>query len=410
MLANETRRARSTGRGGSVEHHQPIIEKKQFGKYLRRMREERKLSLDAVEEMSLELPERVTKSHLSRIENGRAIPDFPRMFTLSQIYGIPVSDMAERFEICIKQGRYPADLHLRPVKQVLEEAKQLRRSGRHSQALLLYEALRDRYRESADGDPRFLVDLRLECVNCLVKLSREASAKEECERLLSSNWLQPRHRVVTFQYLAICCYRLSKFPVALMAIEKAEEEVIHLEDRETLAPFLASLRGALCSATGKHGEAVTAFGSALRQFDELSNRFESCRTKLNLAAALIETGAFASARKHLGEVLEQAEAAGYDRQRAFALSHLAVLAFREDDHASVEAHCLRSNRLARSREYLPILFRNCFYLWKIAKEGNDPVSVRANERTLRTYLNRVEEFMPEAEEFRAYIGGGPRNE
>jgi len=71
-----------------VAEHDPLTESRRFGRYLRRIREERKLSLDSVEEMTLSYPERITKSHLSRIENGQAVPTFPRMFALSQIYGV----------------------------------------------------------------------------------------------------------------------------------------------------------------------------------------------------------------------------------------------------------------------------------------------------------------------------------
>ena len=81
----------------------PAIDNRRFGIYLRRIREERKLSLAAVEKMSHGLPERVTKSHLSRIENGQASPSLARMYTLSMIYGIPVSSLADRFGLCFNK-------------------------------------------------------------------------------------------------------------------------------------------------------------------------------------------------------------------------------------------------------------------------------------------------------------------
>ncbi len=82
---------------------EPPIDNRRFGMYLRRIREERRLSLAAVEKMSHGLPERVTKSHLSRLENGQASPSFARMYTLSVIYGIPVSSLTDRFERCLNQ-------------------------------------------------------------------------------------------------------------------------------------------------------------------------------------------------------------------------------------------------------------------------------------------------------------------
>ncbi len=82
---------------------EPAIDNRRFGKYLRRIREERSLSLAAVEKMSHGLPERVTKSHLSRLENGLATASFAQMYTLSMIYGIPVSFLVDRFERCFEK-------------------------------------------------------------------------------------------------------------------------------------------------------------------------------------------------------------------------------------------------------------------------------------------------------------------
>jgi transcriptional regulator with XRE-family HTH domain len=261
-----------------VGQHETVIENRRFGTYLRKVREERKLSLDAVEELSLGLPERVTKSHLSRIENGQAIPTFPRIFTLSQIYGIPVGHLAERFEICFKQAGLPRNALRAPIDEVLEEARMFRVAGRHAEAMSLFEALLHRTDEVDEATREsWIVDLRLECINCLVKLAREATAKEECERLLASPWLSPRQRVMTFQYFAICCYRMGKFTVAMMAIERAESEIGSLADSEPLAAHLAVLKGNLQFATRQFAEAAEAYRSGLKQFEGLSNRFEACR-------------------------------------------------------------------------------------------------------------------------------------
>ena len=51
------------------------------------------------------------------------------------------------------------------------------------------------------------------------------------------------------------------------------------------------------------------------------------------------------------------------------------------------------------------MFRNCFYLWKIAKSRRDDGAVRLNERTLRSYLARIEETLPELDEFRRITAG-----
>lgn len=365
------------------------------------------MSLDIVEEMSLGLPDRVTKSHLSRIENGQAIPSFPRMFTLSQIYGVPVSSMAERFELCLKAEMYPAGASKKTIDEVLAEASALRRRGRYAEAFVLCESLLERANEipAAERAGR-MIDLRLHCITCLTKLSRDATAKEEGEKLLGEPGLSDDQEVRVLYGFAQNCYRLGKFSVAVMAIERAEQIVARLDPVGPHHAHLAMLKGDVLAHTSRFEEAAESYRFARKTYDSLSDGFYACRARLNLAACLVETGAAREARRILRDVIAVADAEGYDRQRAYAFSHLALLAYRENDIEGAEAYCLRSNRLARSRDYTSILFRNCFYLWRISRSRDDDTGVRTNERTLRTYLNRVEGFMPEAEEFRAFLGGG----
>jgi transcriptional regulator with XRE-family HTH domain len=114
--------------------HRIVTENRHFGRYLRRIREDRKLSLDAVEEMTLGYPEPVTKSHLSRIENGRAVPTFPRMFALCQVYGVPISSMAERFETDLRRGS-AMSVDGMTHDEIFERLTEFRNCGRYDSAL-----------------------------------------------------------------------------------------------------------------------------------------------------------------------------------------------------------------------------------------------------------------------------------
>ena len=100
-----------------------------------------------------------------------------------------------------------------------------------------------------------------------------------------------------------------------------------------------------------------------------------------------------------------AEDSGYDKLKALALSHLAVVAHCLKELDSAETYALRSNSIARAREYTSIVFRNCFYLREIALAREDETAVRSYERTLKTYLSRVEADLPEAIRFRARLAG-----
>lgn len=392
-----------------MAEHDSLTESRRFGRYLRKIREERKLSLDSVEEMTLGYRERITKSHLSRIENGQAVPTFPRMFALSQIYGVPISSLAEQFEIDLRRDLQPPDVNELDDGALLEESKSLRKSGRYLEALHYVDALLLRllaHEGTYETSNPELSELRLERINCLVHLSRYGIAKEECEELLNLTDMPPHQKAIALQLFAICCYRLSKFTVALLVLESAEKE---LEDGtvpdETLA-HLASHKGNFFTITGQSKRAFDEFRRAAGLFTDLSNTYEATRAKLNGCWAMIMLGQRKTARRQLVQIAQVAENHGYDRLLALAHSNLGYIAFMEDDLPGAEAFCLRSNSIARPREFINVVYRNCFYLWRIAQKRGNDAAVKTHERALRTYLGRVDDSLPEAKEYRSQLGGG----
>ena len=389
------------------------VEQQRFGRYLRTIREQRKLSLDAVEEMSAGYPERITKSHLSRIENGQAIPTFPRMFALSQIYGVPVASLAEHFEVTLMQEMQPEGIARVEATGLKEEALRLRRSGRYKEALQIYDALLARVpSESASSDDGSAepatewIELALNRVNCLSKLSRHLAAKEECEILLGREDLSDENREYALQLFIIACYRLGRLTVARMALQSSREGRAKLAPEHDLHASAASLEGNLTFSMQCFEEAVDSFTLSLSQYERLSRPFEACRQRLNLGAALIKCGRAAEAKAHLTTALQNARDGGYERLEALAICNLGMLAYEAHDFAAAEARFIQSNGIARPREYYGLVFQNCFYLWKIAAARGDDVSRRVNERSLRTYVTRVQERSPEIDEYRQYLAGG----
>ena len=389
-----------------MERNESLTENRRFGRYLRRVREDRRLSLDSVEEMTVGYPERITKSHLSRIENGQAVPTFPRLFALSQIYGVPISCLAERFEMDLRRDMVPVELAGESDDSIIARGKGLQATGRDLEALLLYDALIERWSSDRTIDqtrcPQH-IEVRLERLTCLVHIGRYSLVKEDAENLLSHVALTPDLKAWALQLFAMCCYRLGKFTVALMALETVDAARDSIAEKRIAS--LIAIKGNLLAVTGRHEEAIQAYREAIRQYEHLAIPFEACRARLNLCSVLIEIGNYTSAKRQLTDVLREAEKAGLDRQLALAHSNLAVLAYREGNREAAEGHCLRSNAIARPREYNSVIFRNCYYLWKLALDADDKAAIKTHERSLRTYLVRVEERLPEADEYRAHLAG-----
>ena len=389
----------------------PVLESKRFGKFLRKVRESRRLSLDTVEEMSIDFPDRLTKSHLSRIENGLAEPNFRKLFALSQIYGVPLTSLAEEYEIDLRRQLAPVDLAGKGGEEIETEARALMESARYAEALVLLTSAADHLRglpaveddaERADWIRRF----RLGLLNCLTHMGRYEKAKHESEELLGDPGMTADQRLRALQGFVYACYMLSRFTVALMGLDRAETELKSLEGPSRHAADFAAHRGNLMVVMGRSDEAIDAYARALALYEEQSDPFEACRTRVNIASALIGVEKYDDARQQAEAALIVAEASGYDRLAALAMSHLGVVAFHSKDPKAAQSWAIRSNAIARSREYTALIFRNCYYLLMMARAKGDEAAIKVNENTLRAYVGRIEEHLPEIEAFRAELAGG----
>jgi tetratricopeptide (TPR) repeat protein len=385
-----------------VDEHEALIDARKFGRYLRKVREERRLSLEAVEEMSVGFPERLTKSHLSRIENGQAVPTFPRMFTLSQIYGVPVTSLAERFEIELWKTMKAPDVTGLCLDDLRREAHALKLAGKYVEMLALASA-------ALEGPPPAEGAIRVFSMLCridaLVHLERYETAKSECEQLLGAAELTEEDRVKALVSLAICCYRLQRYEVARIALDEADRRIV-AHPQAKLAGDVQQLRGSVFRALGQTDAAVRCYERATQIYGSVPAPFEACQARINLGFVLLERGDLREAAECLEQSLAVADASAYDRLKALALSHLGLIALRRGDDREAEARFLRSNLIARAREYVSVVFRNCYHLWSLASKNGDTTSVKANERTLRTYLGRVDAHLDEARAYREHVARG----
>jgi tetratricopeptide (TPR) repeat protein len=374
------------------------------------VRERKKLSLDAVEEISAAYSERLTKSHLSRIENGLAEPSVRKLFALSQIYDMPLTSMAERFEIDLQREQRRIDVSGKSPEAIRAEVGKLIEGGRYVEALLALTSAIDEMAPAGattdEDQAPWVRRFRLGIADCLIHLGRYEAAKRETEELLGDPALSHEENLHLLECFVICCFRLGRLTVATMGLERAEREMRQQEIAPRITADFAMLRGNIASFMEQPVEALEAYARALRIYDEISVPFEACRVRVNMSWVLIQKDEYAAAREQLEAALLVAEASGYDRLRAFAMSHLAILAYRQDDMGAAESWAIRSNSIARPREFVTLVFRNCYYLMKIAEHGGDETGVNSNLRTLRALLSKVDENLPEAEAFRAATVGG----
>ena len=377
-----------------------------FGSYLRKLREGRRLSLDAVEEMSSGFPEKVTKSHLSRIEHGLAQPSFARLMAMSHIYGVPIAAMAERYEVALRRGMTALDLGERSDVEILEEIERLRRAGEINEALSMAWSLFDRRGESGFSTPiqdSTSFELRGRIIYSLILAGKLESAKTLAEEVLSARDLSEPQRLLLLELLANASYQLRRFPMAMLAIDECRKGARASGVRTRFAADIDALAALVERAMGRPAVAITLHESAIEQYTALGITYEATSSSINLAQALSDSGANAQARDTIVRVIESLESGSLSRLRAIAYAVRAKIEFRDEKIESAEKWATKSNLIARQIEVLPVVFRNCFYLWKIALAKGDAAAVRLNERTLRSLVGRIESDDPELDEFRDFM-------
>jgi transcriptional regulator with XRE-family HTH domain/predicted negative regulator of RcsB-dependent stress response len=380
---------------------QHTAENRYFGHYLRRIREDRKLSLDAVEEMTVGYPEPVTKSHLSRIENGRAVPTFPRMFALCQVYGVPISSMAERFETDLRRDGKSHEAFDPSSKAFLDRLQDHRTEGRYDLVLRLTTTAIDDLSQLADQTS---VELRRKFsiwqVSAMIKLEHYESCKVRCEQLISELPKTSEFHLRALVSFVVCAFRLDRCAVAVMGLDQVERLLREGEWPADLMAIAHATHGAVYYSIGDLDQARKGFENSLRCYDEIGDEFESCRARLNLAQIHIDRNQLRAANQYLADAAKEATDKGFKGLLALSFSHLALLHYRREQFDVAERYALQSNTVARQVGQRSTVFRNCYYLWKLADLRGDRASAASHEHNLKTLVNRVPQDMPEVERYR----------
>ena len=380
---------------------QNMSENRYFGRYLRRIREDRKLSLDAVEEMTVGYPEPVTKSHLSRIENGRAVPTFPRMFALCQVYGVPISSMAERFETDLRRkNQHRGILDPANADEFVSRIQEHRREGRYGLVLQLASDGIDELKSSSDEHLDLIRRLSIWQVGAMIRLEHFESCKLRCEELISEIPKTSEYHLRALLAFVECAFRLGRCAVAVMGLDQVAR---HLRDGEWPADLVAiahSTDGMIRYSLEDLDRAKESFEAAVSRFDEIGNDLEGCRARINLAQVLIDRDQPRAALHYLTRAIKTGESGRFQGLLTLAYSHLALVHFKMDQFEAAERCALKSNNLGRELGYNSTIFRNCYYLWKLAEKRGDRASAVSHEHNLRSLINRVPQDVKEVERYR----------
>lgn len=373
-----------------------------FGTYLKSLRESRWLTLEDVERQTLHAPEPVTRSMLSRLENGKANISALKLISLSKVYGLRFGLLAERLEMdvefdCTDVGDVP---DLSP-EALADLAAKERRAGRFQRALMLYRHCEDRI-DQARSPNRCRIRARFGTVKVLCTSGRYRSAKMLAEDLLAEP-LAPADRARVLLLFAQSSLAVGQLLLTRAAVTTLDEVPRPWPSDVELSAVV--VRAQIYAMDGHFAEAKKAWLEILDAVREVRDDSTEGIALLGLAAAERELGSPPNAMRWI----QQASALAREHQ----MESLQVRALIEEGriHASAKQPrfarrvWIHARRLARAKKMHAELFELYLGLWRLAMHEKDEVEARACLRSLRQIVRMLEVLPPHARDLEPHLEG-----
>ena len=166
-----------------------------LGSQLKKIREERKLTLGAVETLSAGLGATIPKTYLFRVERGKTFPTLPRLRTLAQVYQVKLARLVETLETAVEEQELAkelgGDLSTATFEELRERGIEAKKRGDLSRAVLLFKTAWERAQSASPSSERNLEVARARLDLCIAYRSAGhfVLAREEAEAALQ---LAPR--------------------------------------------------------------------------------------------------------------------------------------------------------------------------------------------------------------------------
>jgi len=380
----------------------------EFGVYLRRLRSDRRLSLEAAERIAKRCDEPVSSSYLSRLESGKTSPKLTKLATLARVYDVPLHALVERFEWSRRANGEDAEALAESLDAFLDRCAARQLAGEHVE--LLASVTRARALAPVWAEPEAArLEIALYETNALVQLGFFELAKLEAERRLAPVPENPGHERRFWALYVSCCHRLGRFALAeagLRAYRTALDREALSTDSHVLRRARADghvLRGNLYMERGDARGAVEHFLSAANEYAEAGASLGEARARASVGSAWVELRKFGAASDALLRARSLAVEGGFTKVQLVAALRMAALEHARGHHAACERWALEAKDLAQRIEHRAMRFAATWYLYAATRARGEAAVSTVYERSLRQWLPFADDRQPEVEAFRASL-------
>ena len=380
-----------------------------FGKFLRDLREERRLTLGQVEELSIPYRTRISQTYLSRCENGIARPSADRLAILAKIYRSNTGVLLDRLETEEELATLgPIDVTSTSFEDLSHKGRQYAERGELKAAFAYFRAAEDRAAlESAPEAATQIAKARLSMAITLTQMARYQLAKDEAERAYALMEEKSEDCFRPLLVLAVCHLRLGNTRMATVFLDLLAQKMDRLPLHDQADTLL--FKGNVDVEMRNYRKSVLAFRQAASLYSKRRDLIGQSRSRKNAAVAYGKLGEYPRAIEQATKALDLARKADDKQQVARCLATLGEMHCRLRSHQAARKLLLESIEVARKGDYHDTLFSSYFYLWRLDSEAGDR-SAPSIERVLRSLLPKLDEVLEEAEEFRRLTGLKGENE
>ena len=375
-----------------------------FGRYLRALRERRRLSLHRVCQLTGDL---LDKGALSRLERGQQVPSIFKLGPLSRVYEVSPEALIERMEL---------DREVERLGRPSTEGKTYEELHRFGGAALVRDNRKwEAYAYFRDALPLAGEDKRIPAwcnlVTAIRSLGKNALALHELSELQASGELAPAQRALVHERMSNCHRCLGDMRRAEECAESAAAQAIALGDSRTLAfAYTARANAALDQERWEAAyedlrRALVAYRESAQQECMLApNPAFEAQVLLMLAESSIHLGNLARARRLALAAKRMSQEHGLPLGLAYSELHLGRIDEREGARGRARERFRRAAALAERTRNHRLLFSVELELLRQAHRAGDSARARASRRRLERLAPSVPRHIPAMREFKEGFG------
>ena len=377
-----------------------------FGKYLKILRDRRKLSLSDVVLLTKSYPEPVGKGYMSRVERGLARVGFSKMVALSRAYEVSLDALGEKLSLDLEvdELKNAPNTSGKTFGELTEEGVEFNQRGMkwHCYAVVR-DALPRAAFDSLHGDNR---EQREQVTRATLTHGIVASTTGRYELALAEfgfvrqnlDALNEETVPTVFQQSAVARRRLGDADQANELIDKAIDLAMKTPQKKHLGDALDT-RAYLANQANDCESAIAVYQEAFAAYKAVGRRIDCARTLNNLAQSYFNVRRYKAARTALGAADRLATELGADAVRSRSRILLGEIEALEGRSKKASELWRDAIEIARRTRDTVVHFKAEFQLFKLSIEQGNLTAANALGRRLNRMTPWISRSEPEVAEF-----------